>query len=145
MNLKVKSSLIIIVTLIIGIVLGIILTRSFFWPPSMFDKMSALRSPEGFAERFERIIDPSESQKEKIREILQFHFQKMHNQSTEFRQRFMQINDSLRAELDPILNDDQKERLDKMERRFREHNRPGFGPRPSHPDRRFPKEREKQQ
>ena len=144
MNLKVKSSLIIIVTLIIGMALGIILAQSFFRPPNMFDKMSALRSPEGFAERFERIIDPNESQKEKIREILQFHFQKMHNQSSEFRQRFMQLNDSLRAELDPILNDEQKDRLNKMEERFREHGREGFGQRPPHPQRKFPGEGERQ-
>ena len=142
MNLKVKSSLIIIVTLIIGMVLGVILTRFFFRPPNMFDKMSALRSPEGFVERFEKIIDPSDSQKEKIRYILQLHFERIHSQSQQFRNHFIELSDSLRADLDPILNEEQKERLDKMEERFREHNRPGFGPRPPHPNRKFPKERQ---
>ena len=143
MNLKVKSSLIIIVTLIIGMVLGVIFTRSFFRPPNMFDIMSELRSPRGFAERFERIIDPSESQKEKIRYILQLHFERIHNQSQQFRKHFIELSDSLRADLDPILNEDQKERLDKMEERFREHKRPGFGPRPPHPNRKIPGERGK--
>jgi len=74
MNLKVKSSLIIIVTFILGLVLGIILTNFFFRPPTMIDRIAELRSPQGFAERYERIIDPSESQKEKIQHILQLHF-----------------------------------------------------------------------
>jgi hypothetical protein len=145
MNLKVKSSLIIIVTLIIGIVLGIIITQSFFRPPRIIDRIAELRSPEGFMDKFEKIINPDESQKEKIRYILQNHFEKMHNQSLEFRDRFKNLNDSLRADLNPILNDEQKERLDKMTERFRQHERDGFGPRPPHPQRKYPKGREKKQ
>ena len=144
MNLKVKSSLIIIVTFIIGLVLGIIITKSFFRPPKMIDRITELRKQEGFMKRFEKIIDPDESQKEKIKFILQNHFERMHNQSLEFRDRFMNLNDSLRADLDPILNDEQKERLDKMKERMREHGKPGFGPRPMHPKRRNPSERQKQ-
>jgi hypothetical protein len=144
MNLKVKSSLIIIVTLIIGMALGIILSRSIFRPPKMIDRIAELRSPEGFMERFERIINPSESQKDKIREILNTHFERVHNQSLKFRDQFAELNDSLRIELEPILNDEQKERLDKMTERFREHDRDGFGPRPPHPKRNYPKGRERQ-
>ena len=145
MNLKVKSSLIIIVTFVFGMVLGSIFTKSFLGPPEMMDRIAKLRNPEGFMERFEQILDPDDSQKEKIRYILQNHFERMHNQSLEFRERFMNFNDSLRTELDPILNDEQKERLDKMEERMREHGRPGFGPRPMHPKRRIPGENKRQQ
>lgn len=143
MNLHVKSSLIIIVTLIIGMFLGIILTRSFLRPPKMIDRISELRSPKGFAERFERIIDPSESQKEKIQHILQSHFERMHNHSLKFRNEFMKLNDSLRADLDPILTDEQKKRLDKMKERMKEHERQGFGPRQMHPKKRNPDERKR--
>jgi hypothetical protein len=145
MNLKVKSSLIIIVTFVIGMILGIILTQSLYPPPKMIDKISILRSRGGFMERFERIIQPNEVQKEKIREILEIHFERMHSQSKKFRDQFVELNDSLRTELEPILNDEQKERLEKMTERFREHDRPGFGPRPRHPKRKFPKGSRRQQ
>ena len=145
MNLKVKSSLIIIVTLIIGIVLGIILSQLFFRPPRMIDRIAELRSPEGFLERFERIINPSESQKDKIREILNKHFERLHDQSQKFRDQFVELNDSLRIELEPILNDAQKERLDKMVERFRDHDMGDFGPRPPHSKRNFPRERKREQ
>lgn len=144
MNLKVKSSLIIVVTFILGMIVGIIFIKSFFPPPKMIDRLTEGRSPGRFMERFERIIDPSESQREKIQEILRLHFEKMHNQSLEFRNRFIELSDSLRADLEPILNEEQIERLDKMEERFREQSRQGFGPRPPHPKRKFPKERERQ-
>ena len=141
MNLKVKSTLIIIGTFVIGMIVGIIVTKSFFHPPKMIDKIAELRSPHGFMERFERIIEPTESQKTKIRNILREHFEKMHKQSQQFRGRFMNLNDSLRAELDPILTDEQKARLDEMQKRFKEHERGGFGLRPPRPNRNFPSEK----
>jgi hypothetical protein len=141
MNLKIKSTLIIIGTFIIGLIVGIIVTKSFFHPPGVIDKIAELKSPRGFMERFERIIEPTQSQRSKIRKILRDHFEKVHEQSRQFRGRFMQLNDSLRTELDPILTDEQKERLDEMEKRFREHERGGFGMRPPHPKRKFPKEK----
>lgn len=143
MNLKVKSSLIIIVTFILGLVVGSIFTRSFFGPPEMMERIAKIREPEGFIERFENIIKPNDSQKEKIRYILQNHFERMHNQSQKFRSRFEELNDSLRTELDPILNEEQKERLDKMKERMIQHGGKGFGPKPMHPKKRNPDERKR--
>jgi hypothetical protein len=144
MNLKVKSSLIVLVTFILGLVVGSIFTRSFFSPPKMMDRILAGRSPEGFAERFEKIIDPDESQKEKIREVLNLHFERMHGQSLEFRNHFGELRDSLRADLEPILTDEQIKRFDEMEEKFREHGRQGFGPRSPHPKRKFLREGDRQ-
>jgi hypothetical protein len=138
MNLKVKSSVIIIGTFVLGMIIGSIFMRSFFGPPEMRDRIRELRKPEGFMENFERIIKPTDVQSEQIREILRSHFERVHKNSKEFRERFIQLNDSLRAELDPVLSEEQKARLDEMEKRFREHERPEFGPRPPHPQRDFP-------
>jgi hypothetical protein len=143
MNIKVKSSLIIIGTFVLGMLIGSIFTRSFFRPPEMGERIRELRKPEGFMENFERIIEPTDAQREKIREILRLHFERMHKNSKEFRERFIQLNDSLRAELDPVLSDEQKARLDEMEKRFRDHERPEFGPpRPPRPQREFPDRRD---
>ena len=140
MNLKVKSSLIIVFTFILGMIVGIILIRSFFPPPKMIDRIAEGRTPRGFLDRFERVINPTESQREEIGKILRQHFEKMHNQSKKFRERFLQLNDSLRIELDPILSVEQKERFDKFEKRIREHEKRKFDRERLHPRRKFPGE-----
>ena len=144
MNLKVKSSIIIVSTFILGMVVGIILMRSVFPPPKMIDRIAEGRTPKGFMDRFERIIDPTESQREEIEKILQRHFERMHNQSVKFRDHFKQMNDSLRIELNPILSDEQKERLDKFENRMMEREKQMFRHERTHPKRRFPGERRRQ-
>lgn len=141
MNLKVKSSLIIVFTFILGMIVGIIFMRAFFPPPNMIDRIAEGRTPRGFMDRFERVINPTESQREEIEKILQQHFERMHNQSIKFRDHFKQMNDSLRIELDPILSDEQKGRLDRFEQRMLEREKRTFGKEHPHSQRRFPGER----
>jgi len=144
MNLKVKSSLIIVCTFILGMVVGIIFMRALFPPPNMIDRIAEGRTPRGFMDRFERVINPTESQREEIKKILGQHFERMHNQSVKFRDHFKQMNDSLRIELNPILSDEQKERLDGFEKRMMERQKQAFGPARPHPKRKFPGERRRQ-
>jgi len=144
MNLKVKSSVIIVGTFTLGMVVGMIFIRSFFPPPKMIDRIAEGRTPRGFMDRFERVINPTESQREEIGKILQQHFKRMHNQSEKFRNRFIQLNDSLRFELDPILSDEQKERLDRFEKRMQERVKKAFGRERQPPRRKFPGERKRQ-
>ena len=47
MNLKVKSSLIIVFTFILGMIVGIIFMRAFFPPPNMIDRIAEGRTPRG--------------------------------------------------------------------------------------------------
>ena len=144
MNLKVKSSLIIIGTFILGMIIGMIFMRLFFPPPQMIDRIAEGRTPHGFSERFERIIEPSDSQREEIRKILRQHFEKMHNQSEKFRGRFRQLNDSLLIELDPILNEEQKERLEKFEKRMMEREKQKLRRERPFPKKDFPRNRRRQ-
>jgi len=114
MNTKMKIVLIIIVTLVIGIVLGAMLNRAFL--RHRIQRAFADRNPLGMVSFIERNIRPTPEQREQIREILEKHRKK----SAEMREKFMMEMqaefESLEAELDPILTSEQKNRL---KRRFR--------------------------
>lgn len=111
MNLKLKSSLIIILTLIIGMVLGGLIVSTFLKKDRFRERIAHLRKPEGFMQRFERIIEPDSTQKKIIRAILKKHFDRVEKTSFNFRERMRALNDSLKTELEPILTNQQKERL----------------------------------
>jgi uncharacterized protein YneF (UPF0154 family) len=130
MNTKVKIVLIIIVTLVIGIMLGAMLNRAFL--RHRIHRAFADRKPMGMISFMERIIQPTPDQREQIREILEKHRKK----SSDLREKFMMEMqadfESLEAELDPILTPEQKRRL----------RRRPFGPLPDpgrFPDRRRPR------
>ena len=112
MNMKVKTTIIIIITLIFGIVLGAMLNRSFTHRriKRAFDAVN----PNRFTMILERAIDPTEEQKKQIREILQKHAKLV----AELRKNLMQGMDtsmqSLKKELDSVLTPEQKERFEKM-------------------------------
>ena len=114
MNTKVKIALIIIVTLVIGIVLGAMLNRAFM--RFRIQRAFADRNPMGMISFIEKDIRPTPDQREKIREVLEKHRKK----SLDLREKFMMEMqaefESLEAELDPILTPEQKNRL---KRRFR--------------------------
>ena len=114
MNTKVKIALIIIVTLVIGIVLGAMLNRAFM--RFRIQRAFADRNPMGMISFIEKDIRPTPDQREKIREVLEKHRKK----SLDLREKFMMEMqaefESLEAELDPILTPVQKNRL---KRRFR--------------------------
>lgn len=109
MNTKAKVALIIIVTLVIGIVLGAMLNRAFL--RNRIQRAFADRNPTGMVSFIERNIRPTPEQREQIREILEKHRKK----SVEMREKFMMDMqaefESMEAELDPILTPEQKNRL----------------------------------
>jgi hypothetical protein len=118
MNLKLKSSLIIIMTLIIGMVLGGLIVDTFLKKDRIRDRIAHLRKPEGFVQRFEQIIEPDSAQREIIRDILKAHFDRVEKTSVHFREQMRVLNDSLRMELEPILTEQQKEKLRRRLHRF---------------------------
>jgi Spy/CpxP family protein refolding chaperone len=109
MNTKMKIALIIIVTLVIGVVLGAMLNRAFL--RHRIQRAFANRNPVGMVSIMERSIRPTPNQREQIRGILEKHRIK----AQEIREKFieeMQLEfESLEAELDPILTPEQKKRL----------------------------------
>jgi len=140
MNMKVKTTIVIIITLIFGIVLGAMLNRTFMHQriKRAFDAVN----PNRFTMILERVIDPTEEQKKQIRGILQKHAK----YDAELRKNLtdgMQASiESLKKELDSVLTPEQKERLEKMMRERRPWARRDGKPWPRR-DRPFPKPQRK--
>ena len=136
MNIQAKSSLVLILTLIIGVALGVLIDRTVLHQ-SFETRIERFQSPKGFTHIFERIIEPDSKQMEAIREIVVRHFEKMGEYRHRSRLEMKTLMDSLRLELEPILTMEQKEKLkeslDNMERR-------PFGSRGRRSGRRFDKE-----
>lgn len=110
MNIQVKSSLIIIFTLTIGLFLGVLIDRTIM--RGQFEKrVGKMRSPEGFIHMMERIIEPDESQREDIRKILDKYSNRFHEIASNSHTKMAAVMDSLRIELEPVLTGEQKARL----------------------------------
>ena len=131
MNTRTKSSLVIIGTLLIGMILGAVITGGIM-RNRVFDRMERLRTAEGFKHRMEKIIQPDEDQRAKVNEILEEHFSRMQRLGDVMRQDFETRNDSLYQELEQVLRPDQIERLKQRMERLRRFAPPGSGPRPHH-------------
>ena len=127
MNTRTKSSLVIIGTLLIGMVLGAVITGAVM-RNRVFDRMERLRTVEGFRHRMERIIQPDEDQRAKVNEILEEHFSRMHRLGEVMRQDFETRNDSLYQELEVVLRPDQIERLKQRMKKLRRFAPPGGRP-----------------
>ena len=71
MNMKVKTTIVIILTLILGIILGAMLNRIFVIHRirRAFDSVN----PDRFTMMLEQVIEPTAEQKKQIREILKKH------------------------------------------------------------------------
>jgi Spy/CpxP family protein refolding chaperone len=140
MNMKVKTTIVIVITLIFGIVFGALLNRTFMHRRirRAFDAVN----PNRFTMILERAIDPTEEQENQIREILQSHAK----QVEELRKKTMEgMETSLQAlkkELDSVLTPEQKERLEEMMKKRPPWMRRGGKPWPPR-ERPFPKSQRK--
>jgi hypothetical protein len=116
MNMKVKTTLVIFFTLLIGIILGVFIDRTIM--RFQFRKRIAeVRQARGITSIFERIIKPTESQYDPVKEILAKYSKRLHDLREKSHQEMAIVMDSLRTELEPILTDQQKARLkNEMER-----------------------------
>ena len=129
MNVKAKTALIIIITLIIGIFLGAMLNRALL--RHKIRKTFSMHKPDRLVFFMEEMIQPNPDQRDQLRSIMEKHAETM----KEMRQRFfteMQAErESFLKDIDPLLTPEQKERLKK--------GPPGFFPgRRPFPDRRRP-------
>ncbi|HDL18620.1 MAG TPA: hypothetical protein ENH29_06165 [Bacteroidetes bacterium] len=128
MNMKAKSSIILFLTLVLGIFIGILIDRTL--AHQSFEKRIAKYRARGtFSHMFERIIEPDKEnidpeQHQKIKTILEKYSEKIYRHGRKSRQEMSAIMDSLRMELDPILTAKQKARL---QHRFERLRRKPFG------------------
>ncbi len=114
MSIQWKSMFIIIGTLVIGMLIGIFLAgpvlHRHLRPP--FEG----RGPHSFSSVVMRVIQPAPEQEAELREVLDRHSARLDSMRADFRQEMVVIIDSMRADLDPILTDEQKARLDEHHR-----------------------------
>jgi hypothetical protein len=112
MNLQIKSSLIIIGTLLLGIVLGTLISGML--AERRFQRIHSMMKPPQFAEELVEAIGPKdEPQRREIMAIINETDQKIQNMMHQSREEMHAAVDSLAAKLQPLLTVEQKARLEK--------------------------------
>jgi len=130
MTARTKSTLILIATLGLGIALGSLITGAAV--NRRLDRIAEMRTARGMAFFLERAIQPeSEAQREAIRAVLEDAAPAFTEVMRESRERMARLTDSVRSELEPLLTDEQRARLDEGMRMRR--GGPPFGPPGDHP------------
>jgi hypothetical protein len=128
MNVKLKSGIILTATLILGMVLGSLITGKVM-RNRVYDRLEALRTERGFVDRIERLIRPDDHQREEVNRILSRHFGRMREVGKQMHEEFDAINDSLVQDLSQVLRPEQLERFKKRLKKMRRFGPPG---RPGH-------------
>lgn len=140
MNMKVKTTIVIIITLIFGIVLGAMLNRTLMHRRirRTFDAVN----PGRFTMIMERVLEPTAEQKKQVREILRDHAKKVDELRKNAMEGMQASIQALRVELDAVLTPEQKKRLERMMKERPPWMRREGMPRPRM-DRPFPKPQRK--
>jgi hypothetical protein len=129
MSTRARAIGIIVGTLLIGVIIGALIVGPLV-AHHHFKRIADLRTPKGFAERLEEIIQPDASQVDALRPILAKYGEDFDEVASRHRSEMKDMIDSLNAELDTILTDQQKERLEERQRRIgppgdrRDHHKP---------------------
>ena len=112
MNIRVKTALIIISTLIIGIILGALLSRVYMH--HRIRRAFTMVNPNRFITVFEQTLRPTPEQRAQIRKIIQNHAKTVFELQKDLREGMESSFASLRKELDSVLTPEQKRRLERM-------------------------------
>ena len=126
---RTKSIALLIATLLLGVVLGAVMNA--WWAHERFERLRRLRSPGGFEQMIERVVEPNApEQRREIERVVSRSAQRLDSLRARHWRELRTVIDSMRTDLEPILTDEQEAALT---RRFRMHRRgPQFrpGPRP---------------
>jgi hypothetical protein len=130
MNAKIKSSILIIIVLLIGIAIGFEISEISI--RHRFYKLDAFRESRGFIQMFEGIIKPDSIQKPVVDSILTKYHDQMDKIAKYGMQEVSSQMDSMKSDLSKILDKDKKMRLeDEMTKMKRQP--PPLPPRPRGP------------
>lgn len=111
MNIKLKITLFIITTLVLGIIIGAMLNRALI--QNRIKNILSKRTPDVFVPFIEERIEPDPIQSKEIRNILKKHAKHIEDIRANFRVELQSAFESLRTELDPLLTPEQKKRLER--------------------------------
>lgn len=126
MTTRVKSALLLGVTLLIGVVLGSVLNA--FLADRRLERFGMFRSEQGFVRHLEDVIEPTDdAQRQAIEAILTRTASRMRRHMDSAQAQGRLILDSTRAELSDILTPEQIERVDDLMRMRMERHGPGGG------------------
>ena len=110
MNIRTKTTIVLVVTLFTGILIGTFLSGSLI--RSQMRRKFQDRNPRMmFQNRFERIIEPYPEQKTAVDSIFCQHSREIARIDSSIRLQFQSALDSLQADLYPILNASQNQRI----------------------------------
>ena len=129
MSTRSRAIGIIVGTLLVGVIIGALLVGPLV-ARHHFKRIADLRTPKGFAERLEEIIQPDEDQVDALRSILARYGEDFDEVTSRHRSEMKDMIDSLNAELGSILTDEQMKRLEERRRRKgppgdrRDHHKP---------------------
>jgi hypothetical protein len=117
MKSKIKSFLILIITLLIGIAIGFEISEIDI--KKHFEAMDSFKKPEGFIKIFEGIIKPDPNQKEVVDSILFKYYEKMERIRHSGMEEITNMMDSMNVELKKNLNNEQISRLSEEMQRMK--------------------------
>ena len=113
---KTKGALILFSTLLIGVLIGTLLSGWF-----VRDRLRPIPHPRHFVRSTERLIAPQdEEQRQAVRAVLRRYAAALRALDTKHREALKEQLDATRAELAPLLSEEQLRRLDRRLRRFGE-------------------------
>jgi len=116
MNIKTKTILLYIATLISGIVIGAIGAIQ-IQKTIITRRIETLQQQKNFVNRMERILRPEERNREELRRLLSRYHRDLRSISEEFRKEVKVKNDSLLQKVRPLLKDKQYRRLEYLLKR----------------------------
>jgi len=113
---RTKGALILFSTLLIGVLIGTLLSGWF-----VRDRLRPIPHPRHFVRSTERLIAPQdEQQRQAVRDVLRRHASALRELNAKHREALKEQLDASRAELAPLLSEEQLRRMDRRLRRFGE-------------------------
>ena len=136
MNLKLKNTLIITGTLVLGMLIGILICGRF--TKVRLDKMKSFYTERGFKQQFIHTVKPTKEQMKQLAPLFKENFEKNRELMMNFRKGKQEIYKNFKEEASEILTPEQMKRLEEFEQRHnkamrnRKFHNPGVNNRPNH-------------
>jgi hypothetical protein len=131
-KVETKSAVVLLVTLVLGLILGALATGAA--ARQRVDELTRLRRPPGFAAHMREVIQPhSDAQWDSLRPIVEATGRRNDEIRRNMQRELRAELDSMQLRLRPLLNGEQRERLEDFARRPPPPGGPGMGPRGGRP------------